>query len=182
MKFSDKLQKIRKENNITQEGLADKLNVSRQAVSKWESGIAYPDTEKLILISKIFNISLDELINDNKDMDCVNKNKKRINFMEIFNKILEFISKSVNMFWSMKFGEKIKCLFELGILFLIILGVAYLSTAIISDIVRRIFMFLPSEFVYFICNLVDTLLYIAWIILGGVILVKIFKTSPKPTF
>lgn len=48
MKFSDKLQKLRKENNITQEGLADKLNVSRQAVSKWESGTGYPDTEKLI--------------------------------------------------------------------------------------------------------------------------------------
>ena len=56
MKFCDKLQKIRKENNVTQEQLADKLNVSRQAVSKWESGTAYPDTEKLIQISKIFNI------------------------------------------------------------------------------------------------------------------------------
>ena len=67
MNFSDKLQKIRKENNITQEGLADRLNVSRQAVSKWESGLAYPDTEKLIQISKIFNVSLDELINDNVD-------------------------------------------------------------------------------------------------------------------
>ena len=44
--LSEKLQKLRKENNITQEGLADKLNVSRQAVSKWESGRAYPDTEK----------------------------------------------------------------------------------------------------------------------------------------
>ena len=65
MNFSDKLQKIRKEHNITQEGLADKLNVSRQAVSKWESGQAYPDTEKLIQISKIFNVSLDELIDEN---------------------------------------------------------------------------------------------------------------------
>ena len=54
MKFCDKLQKIRKENNITQEQLADKLGVSRQAVSKWESGTAYPDTEKLIQISKIY--------------------------------------------------------------------------------------------------------------------------------
>ena len=53
MKFCDKLQKIRKENNITQEGLADRLNVSRQAVSKWENGETYPDTEKLIQISKI---------------------------------------------------------------------------------------------------------------------------------
>ena len=78
MKLSEKLQKIRKENNITQEGLADRLNVSRQAVSKWESGTAYPDTEKLIQISKIFNVSLDELINDNKEGN-IPKEKRKIN-------------------------------------------------------------------------------------------------------
>ena len=72
MKFCDKLQKIRKENNITQEGLADKLGVSRQAVSKWESGTAYPDTEKLIQMSKIFNISLDELVNDFQNLKELN--------------------------------------------------------------------------------------------------------------
>ena len=82
MKFCDKLQKIRKENNITQEGLADKLNVSRQAVSKWESGTAYPDTEKLIQISKIFNVSLDELVNDNKE--SVNKVNEKFNFFTKF--------------------------------------------------------------------------------------------------
>ena len=87
MKFCDKLQKIRKENNITQEQLADRLNVSRQAVSKWESGLAYPDTEKLIQISKIFNTSLDELINDNKDSK-VNKQIKKFNFMEMFVSLL----------------------------------------------------------------------------------------------
>ena len=83
MKFCDKLQKIRKEHNITQEGLADKLDVSRQAVSKWESGTAYPDTEKLIQISKMFNVSLDDLINDNTDINRTNVEKK-ISFKEIF--------------------------------------------------------------------------------------------------
>ena len=90
MEFNEKLQKIRKEHNITQESLADKLNVSRQAVSKWESGGAYPDTEKLIQISKLFNISLDELINDNPEL---NKNiqSKKISFIEIINRIIEFV-------------------------------------------------------------------------------------------
>ena len=73
MEFSEKLQKIRKEHNITQELLADKLNVSRQAVSKWESGTSYPDTEKLIQISKLFNVSLDELINDNNEQKKMDK-------------------------------------------------------------------------------------------------------------
>ena len=48
MKFCDKLPKLRKENNLSQELLADKLGVSRQAVSKWESGSSYPDMEKMI--------------------------------------------------------------------------------------------------------------------------------------
>ena len=175
MKLSEKLQKIRKENNITQEGLADRLNVSRQAVSKWESGQAYPDTEKLIQISKIFNVSLDELINDNIDKSG-NNSMGKISFMEILNEILEFISKSVNMFWSMKFTEKIKCLFEMAILILIIIGVSMLSTSIMVNLVRRILIFLPSELVYGICNLFDLLLFLAWMVLGIIIVVKIFKT------
>lgn len=175
MKFCDKLQKIRKENNITQEGLADKLNVSRQAVSKWESGQAYPDTEKLIQISKIFNVSLDELMNDNVDKSTVNQDKK-ISFMDIINDVLEFLTKSVNMFWSMKFTEKIKCLFEMAILVLIIICVAMLSTAIMEELLRRIIMFLPDTIVYNLCNLFVTLLYLAWLVLGMIIVIKIFKT------
>lgn len=175
MEFSEKLQKLRKEKNITQEGLADKLNVSRQAVSKWESGLAYPDTEKLIQISKIFEVSLDELIND----DCI-KNKdndnKKLSFMEIFNDCLDFISKSINMFWSMKLLEKIKFLLEMGFLALIILGVAILSTGIMGNILRRILIFLPSNFVFNICNLFETLLYIVWLVLGIMIIVRIFKS------
>ena len=155
MKLSEKLQKIRKENNITQEGLADRLNVSRQAVSKWESGTAYPDTEKLIQISKIFNVSLDELINDNGDK-IKNNDTKKIVFMDIINDMLDFISKSVNMFWSMKFTEKIKCLFEMIVLVLIIIGIAMISTSIVVDLIRRILMFMPDELLYSVCGLFDT--------------------------
>lgn len=175
MKFSDKLQKIRKENNITQEGLADKLNVSRQAVSKWESGTAYPDTEKLIQISKIFNIKIDDLINDNIDMNKNKDNNKKIDFMEIINQVLEFISKSINMFWSMKFIEKIKCLFEMGILILLILFFSEISTLVIINIIRRILIFLPSIWIYNICSLFETLLLLVWIVIGIIIIIKIFK-------
>ena len=51
------IKEIRKDNNLTQKDLAKKLGVTYQAVSKWESGTAYPDTDKLIQISKIFNVS-----------------------------------------------------------------------------------------------------------------------------
>ena len=175
MKLCEKLHKIRKDNNITQEGLADKLNVSRQAVSKWESGQAYPDTEKLIQISKIFNVSLDELINDNCDKS-INSSDKKLDLMSIINKVLEFISKSVNMFWSMKFVEKIKLLFEMAILILIISGVVMLSVSIMVNIFRRIFIFLPDGIVYNLCSLFETLLFIVWIIVGFLIVIKIFKS------
>ena len=62
MSFGEKLSKLRKENNYTQEQLADVLNVSRQSVSKWESDLAYPETEKIIKISELFNSSLDYLM------------------------------------------------------------------------------------------------------------------------
>ena len=64
MSFGDNLREIRKQRNITQEDLAELLNVSRQAISKWESGNGYPETEKLIMISRELNISLDYLLND----------------------------------------------------------------------------------------------------------------------
>lgn len=64
MMLGEKLSKLRKENNYTQEQLADVLGVSRQAISKWESNITYPETEKLIRISDLFNCSLDYLLKD----------------------------------------------------------------------------------------------------------------------
>ena len=67
MIFSDKLQILRKNKGLTQEALADKLNVSRQAVAKWEAGQVYPDISNLIAISDLMNVSVDYLV---KDQDC----------------------------------------------------------------------------------------------------------------
>ncbi|WP_460293058.1 helix-turn-helix domain-containing protein [Clostridium sardiniense] len=56
------MRKLRKEKGLSQEQLADILNISRQAISKWESGKAYPDIENLIQLRNIFKITLDDLI------------------------------------------------------------------------------------------------------------------------
>ena len=61
MKFSEKLLSLRKQKGMSQEELADKLNVTRQTVSKWELDQTVPDMNKLVEISKLFEISLDEL-------------------------------------------------------------------------------------------------------------------------
>ena len=64
MKFSEKLMNLRKSKGMSQEDLAIKLNVTRQTVSKWESDQTAPDMNKLIEMSKLFEISLDELTNN----------------------------------------------------------------------------------------------------------------------
>ena len=62
MSFSENLKQIRKEHHLSQEDLAELLDVSRQAVSKWEQGQGYPEVEKLLLLSSKLNISLDSLM------------------------------------------------------------------------------------------------------------------------
>ncbi|MBO4609361.1 MAG: helix-turn-helix transcriptional regulator [Lachnospiraceae bacterium] len=62
MEFNNKLYELRKQKGFSQEELANRLNVSRQTVSKWEVGESTPDMEKLIAISELFGISLDELV------------------------------------------------------------------------------------------------------------------------
>ncbi len=80
MTLGGKLSKLRKENNYTQEQLADVLGVSRQAISKWESNITYPETDKLIRISELFNCSLDYLLKDTEETDSKNQSNEQSPF------------------------------------------------------------------------------------------------------
>ncbi|MGN0375542.1 MAG: helix-turn-helix domain-containing protein [Butyrivibrio sp.] len=67
MTLGDKLTKLRKENNYTQEQLAEIMEVSRQSISKWESDLAYPETDKLIKLARLFNCSTDYLLKDDNE-------------------------------------------------------------------------------------------------------------------
>ncbi len=69
MKLPDKILTLRKQNGMSQEELADKLDVSRQAVSRWENGSAQPDASNLLQISKLFRVSADYLLNDDYESD-----------------------------------------------------------------------------------------------------------------
>lgn len=62
MSFADHLKQVRKEKGLSQEELAELLNVSRQTVSKWEQGVGYPEVEKLLLLSNRLNVSLGALM------------------------------------------------------------------------------------------------------------------------
>jgi len=83
MEFGEKIQKLRNQNKWTQEQLAEKLYVSRTAVSKWESGKGYPNIDSLKDIAKLFNKTIDELLSSEEIIDIAKKentsNIKRTN-------------------------------------------------------------------------------------------------------
>ncbi|MGJ5718938.1 XRE family transcriptional regulator [Staphylococcus arlettae] len=74
MKLSDQVRKYRKNSGLTQEALAEKLNTTRQSVSKWEQGSLEPNIQMLNHLSALFGISLDELVNGNEKLE---KNEDR---------------------------------------------------------------------------------------------------------
>ena len=67
--IADRLTQIRKEKGMSQEELAEKLGVSRQAVSKWERAESAPDTDNLIALAKLYGVTLDELLNADTEPD-----------------------------------------------------------------------------------------------------------------
>jgi len=73
MEFNEKLQKLRIKENLTQEELAEKLYVSRAAISKWESGRGYPSIDSLKAIAKYFHVTIDELICTEEIVDLAEK-------------------------------------------------------------------------------------------------------------
>lgn len=76
MTLGERIKELRIKNNLSQEDLASKLNVSRQAISKWEKDIALPDTNNLIMLSKLFGVTLDELVNQNRSESCPNSKEE----------------------------------------------------------------------------------------------------------
>jgi len=68
MYFKEKVVQLRKDASMTQEFFAQEVGVSRQAVYKWEKGFSYPEAEKLILIAKLFDVTIDSLLEDDFDL------------------------------------------------------------------------------------------------------------------
>lgn len=82
MEFHEKLQQLRKQNGLTQEQLAERLFVSRTAVSKWESGRGYPNLESLKDISKLFSVSIDDLLSNDELIELA-ETENRVNMNRV---------------------------------------------------------------------------------------------------
>lgn len=131
MNFQNTIKDLRNKNNLTQEEMAQKLYVSRQAISNWENGKNLPDIEMLLTISKTFKVPLDDLINQ-KDNDIT---KKLINDTSINKRAKIYL-------YSLIIGA---FLFTLGTICLIIkaLSVEYIDN---SGILHENFFLLPIGF------------------------------------
>ena len=174
MNLADNLKKIRNDNKLSQEQLAEKLGVSRQSVSKWESGQAYPEMDKVLQICQLFNLNIDELLNQDIKEVTVNKQAKN-NINKFVDDFLGYITKTIDMFSSMNFKSKIKCVFEqlviIGLLILVFITVG----AIGLNIVQNIITFLPDKLYFFLFNLLESIYIIIALILGIVLLLHVFK-------
>ena len=144
MTLGEKLSKLRKENNYTQEQLADILGVSRQSVSKWESDIAYPETDKLIKIGKLFECSMDYLLNEDitekhglqpaeKESICCSFKKQfheRKSEKLVFGMPLYHIGRNAHGFFAI--GFKARGVFSFGLMSKGIVSIGLLSFGVLS--------------------------------------------------
>lgn len=101
MKFGENLYNLRKKQKISQEKLAEKIGVSRQSVSKWENGTAYPEMNRIFELCKIFHCKLNDLVNDNiLDFDSLDKEVKMsvVKFNKEKQNKLKIVSKTISIF------------------------------------------------------------------------------------
>lgn len=177
MKLSYNLKKIRKENHLSQEQLAEKLGVSRQAVSKWESEQSYPEMDKVLLICKLFNYNMDELMNENvKEVD--EEKQSKININKYIEDFFAFITKTVDMLSSMTWKQKLKCLVEQIIVGAIIATIFAIMGSIVYNALSLEKIMLQvgvGKTILYIIEAIGTLYYIFALIVGIAVLLHIFK-------
>lgn len=174
MKFCDKLSKLRKTNNFSQEQLADKLGLSRQAISKWELGSSYPDMEKMIQMCNLFNCTLEDLMDDGVIKENKENNSKQ-NFNKYFNDMLKFITDSYNMLCAMKWKERLKCIFEMVFMGLLLLLAGTIIFEIASSLTSNLFKAIPFEIGNYFCILFDTIYLLILFIMCIIIFIHLYK-------
>lgn len=174
MRFCDKLPKLRKENNLSQELLAEKLGLSRQAISKWESGSSYPDMEKMLEMCKILNCTLEDLLDDGAISNNQNSSNNKFNFTNYVHDFLNFVTKIYNMFCAMSFKDKIKCLLELTFIAFVLWILALLVFSIFDNVIFRLLLDIPHLGSY-LNFLIGNIFTIVLIVISVIIFIHLFK-------
>ena len=170
MNFSEKLVKLRKENKMSQEDLAASLDVSRQSVSKWESGQTYPEMDKLLAICKIFNVTLDSLTND--EVDINNTENKDKNVIDSF---FSFVKNTYNFIVNNTLLDNTKCFLVMMFTFLALL-ILKLPVNLLSDKVTNLITSVKyNNFTIFVSNFFEFIFDFAYVALFIIVMIYIFK-------
>lgn len=117
MKFNEKLIKLRKASGLSQEELADKLNVARQTVSKWELGETTPEMNKLVELSDLFNVSIDEMVKETKMPEII---ERKIDHEKIDGVYKDVSTAKKNLKWFYIIAGSISIITILSILYFLI--------------------------------------------------------------
>ncbi len=171
MSFGEKLAKLRKEKGMSQESLAQELNVSRQAVSKWESNSAYPETEKIIAICKLFDVSIDELLG----IDSKTKIATNNTFVKKINYYIDAFLNGIKLFYNMSFKQKIKCLLEMAFYAFILCILLFIVSMCIYFVASELLTILPYYLYQHILSMLEGILLLVDVLLIGYLLLKLYK-------
>ena len=175
MNLKENLKRIRKENNLSQEQLADKLNVSRQSVSKWESGTSYPEMDKMIQLCRMFDLNIDELLNQDIKKVREEKNSK-IDINKYIDSFLHFVSKSYDMLNSMTKTQVLRCILEQ----LFFMLVFYCLSMVVVGVVEGLFGNILDVFNYHnilrkVFDLIIIFLKTGFLILDFILVIYVYK-------
>lgn len=175
MTFGEKLKKLRTDNNLTQDELAEKIFITRTAISKWESDRGYPSIDSLKTIAKFFNVTIDDLLSGDELLNVAEEenNKKENHFRSLVCGLLDL--SFILFFFLPFFGQKTESVVE-AVSLLNLIGISpWLKTIyfiIISGIVLsgiltltlpKIHINFPSHnknFISLILNAIATLIFI----------------------
>lgn len=174
MNFNEKLQKLRKEKKYSQEELADMLDVTRQSVSKWESGQTYPEMDKLLAICKIFGCTLEELTNDTIKLNEFTGEKKS-KVSDITSSIEEYINKTYHYFAGSSFKDIVKC-FIIMLVVYVILTIANVPFRELRYGLYNFFnSFMSDKVLGFTCGFFNLIINILYYSLKLFVLAYVFK-------
>ena len=178
MNLSEKITTLRKRENMSQEELANRLNVSRQAVSRWESGTALPDALNILRLSKLFDVTTDYILNDDyesdKDIPIVKNTEKEMKSM-FDSKLLFIVFSAVSMI--IFIGQIIAFIeYQYVIWSLVLTGITVLSIAIFETVYKKTGANKDKYYKYYYKFTAVTALYFPSNILGF----RIMHLYPRP--
>lgn len=165
MEIGKKILELRKQKNLSQEQLANELNVSRQTVSKWENDIILPDLDNVVQLSRFFEISVDDLLGNSTTKNIEDTEKLSMNNKQIKS------SKGMNLLLIASIIGVVSCLIVLGSM-----GLSYILNPITDATLIYVTTTLSEKGIFITCLV---LLVVCLLVMLSVIFKKIFDKRSK---